>query len=94
MMLDIIDFFGGYLGYYANYITYYIYSTLDILWSPFASMLNAGFGLISGFFDLILTLFAWSNETFSYFMVALVLIFIIGILVKLLLWIKSLIPFV
>lgn len=93
-MTTIVDIIGGYFGYYGNYITYSFYSILDLIWSPFAMVINGWIGFIEAAFNLVLTLFAWSNVTFSYFVVSMILIFMFGVLVKIILWIKSLIPFV
>lgn len=90
-MAMILDFFGNVFGYIGNYFAYYLWSCTDLIWKPIAMMINGMLGVVEAFVNLILTLFAWSNITFSYFMVALVLIFIFGLLIRLLIFLKEVI---
>lgn len=91
MSLSIIDIFGGHFGYYGNYFIHFLLSNFDVVWSPFAMVLNGIIGLISSIFSLLLTLLAWSNITFSYFVVSLVILFLFGLLIKIFLWLKDII---
>lgn len=87
----LFDFIFDYLGYYWNYIMHYMFSCLDLLWYPFAIAFNAGIGLFAAIFNIGLTLFSWSNVTFSYFVVSMIIIFMFGIVVKIILWLKEII---
>lgn len=90
-MAMILDFFGNVFGYAGNYVVYYFFSALDLVWKPVAMIINGILGLLESIFNLVLTLFAWSNVTFSYFMVALLLIFLFGLIIKIFLWLKDII---
>lgn len=87
----VLEFVFDYMGYYANYFLYFAYSCFDLLWYPFAVVVNAGLGLITAMLNIVLTLFAWSNVTFSYFVVSLIIFFMFGIFVKIFLWLKAII---
>lgn len=79
------------ISYGFNDFVYTVLSLIDILWTPFANVVNAILGVFSAFIDILLTLTAWTNITFSYFIVSLLFIYLFAGFVQIVKWIKQLV---